>query len=881
MSSSNKNDTSRLSCAVSRVSTGRIIFVVCLICVAVVLGLASNALLAAHEKKMAQEQFDAIADRALDVALQTALRKRLGVVTLASMAGQSFPEAEMWPNINFLGFEAVVGNLIETSTGRTMGLMPLVYPHNLASFEDHAYNKVIAGRNDYPNTTGASSFGKGVFGLDFSLDNEDKRYHESDGNTTWGSPYKVFTPFLFHSSGPSILMTNLHSTALFGSIIDQVISCSNERQENEDEVNCGTLSDALILTGKTQDVKSGPGAIVIEPVYPAHSNTTLVGIISSTIVWEETLTNVFSSEISGIDCVLETESQVFTYETVHGEVFLRGEDDLHNPSFAEYSQTIILNPTGLFSNYSASYRLTLYPNEEFFLVYSTSNPILAMAGAFIIMLFTSMMFLLFDFFVRQELLHKKLMMQAKRNYVRYVSHEVRTPLNIVSMGLQLLLEELKKSCRHLQESNMKRTSANGIQKLQDDLEEWSVMSQDILSNAHSAVGVLTSLLQYDKIESQSLSLELEVIDILERVKETAHEFQLQAQFKNINLHFQVENGLVDPASMKAVGDEARLCQVLRNLISNALKFTRETGDITVRAVFLSSDQDGKMTTLKIQDGTLLAVPRNGTLEIHVKDSGVGLDEDEVRRVFNDGVQFHANALQQGQGSGIGLFISKGIMELHGGSLCVASEGRGKGTTFTMSLPLYSVPSTIMDHHPDDMHLTTRLAAADTDSIEPMRILVVDDSAMNRKLLVRLLQNRGHTCVQAENGELAVEEVRKAMTTKLPFHCILCDHEMPVKSGPEAAKEIRSLGCDSFIVGITGNLFREDIDLFKSCGADKVLPKPIKMDELEDTWHQCGVRGGHRAYCVGEKELPSEIPTSLQHDPGLGSLQRTQVVPAAC
>ena len=320
----------RFGFCTTKVSAGRVIFFIFLGAVAAILGYGSNKLLADSETRLARNQFDSIVDRALQASLEITLRKRLGIITLASMAAQTFPDAEMWSNININGFEVVSGNLIETSSGRSMGLLPLVTPDQLESFEDHAYNTVFPGR--YPEDTGVSSFGRGVFGLDFSLDNEDKRYRETDGATTWGSPYRVMTPFLFHSMGPSILMTNLHSSELFGRVIDDVLTCSMERAEaaldsvddNSTQVrDCGVLTDILVLTGKTQEVKSGPGAIMVRPIYPANNSTVLTGLISSTIVWEETLINVFESEVSGIDCVLETENQVYTYEITNGVATLK------------------------------------------------------------------------------------------------------------------------------------------------------------------------------------------------------------------------------------------------------------------------------------------------------------------------------------------------------------------------------------------------------------------------------------------------------------------------------------------------------------------------------------------------------------------------------
>lgn len=196
-----------------------------------------------------------------------------------------------------------------------------------------------------------------------------------------------------------------------------------------------------------------------------------------------------------------------------------------------------------------------------------------------------------------------------------------------------------------------------------------------------------------------------------------------------------------------------------------------------------------------------------------------------------------NELQAGQGSGLGLYIAKGILEQHGGSLSAASEGIGRGTTFTMTIPLHYVPSAAMPKG-----LEWQLAPTESIVMEPLKLLVVDDSAMNRKLLVRLLQNQGHRCDEAENGLVAVQRVQEAMNTGEPYASILMDNEMPEMNGPTAAKKIRELGCDAFIAGVTGNVFSEDIALFKQCGANVVLAKPLEMSVLVGAWVENGVVG---------------------------------------
>lgn len=122
----------------------------------------------------------------------------------------------------------------------------------------------------------------------------------------------------------------------------------------------------------------------------------------------------------------------------------------------------------------------------------------------------------------------------------------------------------------------------------------------------------------------------------------------------------------------------------------------------------------------------------------------------------------------------------------------------------------------------------------------MNILVVDDVTSNRKLLGRLLKNRGHTYDEACDGRVAVEIITNAGGPGQVYDTILLDYEMPVMNGPTAATRIRALGYGGFIVGITGNLLPEDVQHFRSCGADAVLPKPFTIANLEDLWVEHGI-----------------------------------------
>ena len=122
----------------------------------------------------------------------------------------------------------------------------------------------------------------------------------------------------------------------------------------------------------------------------------------------------------------------------------------------------------------------------------------------------------------------------------------------------------------------------------------------------------------------------------------------------------------------------------------------------------------------------------------------------------------------------------------------------------------------------------------------LRILVVDDVQSNRKLVARMARNRNHRVDEAQNGREAVDKVRAARKAHTPYDTILMDYEMPVLKGPEAVQEIREMGCQSLIIGITGNVLADDVSRFVACGANAVLPKPVRFQMLEKMWIEHGV-----------------------------------------
>jgi Histidine kinase-, DNA gyrase B-, and HSP90-like ATPase/Response regulator receiver domain len=280
------------------------------------------------------------------------------------------------------------------------------------------------------------------------------------------------------------------------------------------------------------------------------------------------------------------------------------------------------------------------------------------------------------------------------------------------------------------------------------------------------------------------------------------------------LKFTPEGGKLD-TDMLVFGLTV-LLHVLENpcLLNAILLFP--PGSLTVAAAYLRQEEDVALRSdqtrkFALQGGEELKVKQSGYIQVSVTDTGAGMTQDQLSKLFQEGVQFNVNELQAGQGSGLGLYITKGIVEQHSGELKATSPGIGLGTTFSMTLPLYHVPdlkaiNTIDDssgHEPVDHSRPERRSSLD--SILPMSILVVDDACMNRKLLCRLLKLHGHTCTEAQDGQEAVDVVKKAKR----YDTILMDYEMPIMNGPAATRAIRALGCDSFIIGITGNVLPEE------------------------------------------------------------------------
>eukprot|EP00977_Amphora_coffeiformis_P027499 scaffold34615_cov180-Amphora_coffeaeformis.AAC.21 len=907
--------------SISRVVyTSRLSFVLCLCTVATLMSYGAHRLLTKSEKHMAEQHFEGLAERALHEARETTLRKRRGAKSVASVASYAFPDVSTWPNVSIFGFEGIAQSILETAEAVSMGLCPLVKPDELSKFEDFAYNQAFIKINShYSNTTGLRDFGdglaRGVHGYDAAF----QVYRETDGKTNYNSSYDIITPFIMHSAGPPLLMFNLHSMQRFGDIIDELMDCIATFPNQEKEIDpmtdnsflnhCAILSDMITMYTDKNATPSGPSAYIMQPIYPAHNISVvramqgkavhMTGFVTSAIRWLDVLERLFSTEVSGVDCVVETETQAYTYSVNQGIVTFKGEGHLHDASYAHYGLIIDLFSPGIFTQASAHYTLTLYPNDDLFDVFGTSNPTRGLIGTLCIMFFTSCIFILYDYFVQKELYRKVAITEARRLFVRFISHECRTPINTICIGAGLIQETLSQYTNEYGASITGTTIATQQdckEGLMEHLRDWSDLVSDVVVNAQCAVNVLGDLLNYDKVENGTLPLDLCIIPIWTLIQRAGSEFRLAAVAKSIryevghskvvrideekednntmnhNRRHRSSGGIrkaiigtcdedteapdirtlpVDTRMQHVIGDPVRVSQVIRSFISNAFEFSENGGEISVHVSWRhhSSRQTAstKPTNFVLEHGEKVNLAQSGYVQIDVKDSGSGFSEKEIEDMFGGGSQFDLDHLQSGQGNGLGLYMSRGIAEQHGGYVKVSSAGVGTGTCFTLVLPLYHVPEALLpdnlkpeNHRPDQAKLDTIQEGEDKEEPKAFRILVVDDAKVCRKLLTRLLKTKGHISEEAENGLVAVEMVQQASNEGKPYDTILLDYEMPVMKGPEAAAQIRQMGCRTFIAGLTGNLLPDDVRYFKQQGADCVLPKPLNMNDLESKWEHHGV-----------------------------------------
>ena len=248
------------------------------------------------------------------------------------------------------------------------------------------------------------------------------------------------------------------------------------------------------------------------------------------------------------------------------------------------------------------------------------------------------------------------------------------------------------------------------------------LADEMQSSIATAVRTLDDLLNFDKIQTGTFRLELGVVRMCDLIDHIVKEYQLVADEKQISLcHHRLfgddsDNDVEAPyqfgdEKLVVIGDSIRLAQVVRNLVSNSFKFTPKGGNITIETRLRDGPSHSE-EKFKLATGEEIVVPRHGNITVNVVDSGVGMTQDQLANLFQEGRQFNANKLLNGKGSGLGLYISKGIVNQHHGRLLASSGGlEVGGSTFSIELPLYEVNEEIRMVTQRRSHLFGRSGAA--------------------------------------------------------------------------------------------------------------------------------------------------------------------------
>lgn len=379
----------------------------------------------------------------------------------------------------------------------------------------------------------------------------------------------------------------------------------------------------------------------------------------------------------------------------------------------------------------------------------------------------------FAFVLKQAKEEAEQGLKAKNEFLSTMSHEIRTPLNSILGMTHLILRDNPRS---------------------EQKEQLNVL----LFSANNLLAIVNDILDYNKIEAGKVNFEMIETDISNVAKNIISGLKNAAEEKGIELKLQI-----DPALQhKIMGDPTRIGQVITNLVSNAIKFTRK-GYVLLDIRVEKQD------------------PGNITLKISVEDTGIGIAQEKQKLIFEQFTQADASTSRNFGGTGLGLAICKKLLELQGTTLHLISE-QGKGSLFYFSqrFPKFIAGEKKADQHKDH---------APTEESKPLKgisILLVEDNEVNILVAKTFLERWGASIDVAMNGQEALnllDESRHKM--------VLMDMHMPVMDGYEATTRMRANGVTIPIVALTASLPREVSEKIYRIGVNEIIVKPFVPEEL--------------------------------------------------
>ncbi len=367
--------------------------------------------------------------------------------------------------------------------------------------------------------------------------------------------------------------------------------------------------------------------------------------------------------------------------------------------------------------------------------------------------------------------------QAKSQFLANMSHELRTPLNAIIGFSEILADET-------------------FGELNEKQERYA---NNILISGRHLLALINDILDLSKVEAQKMELALTTVEIRALLEQSMILIKERALKHRINLDLTVSKDL---EGVRIRADERKLKQIMFNLLSNAVKFTLDGGSVRVAAKpFLKKESE----------------QRYSCVEISVSDTGIGIKSEDQKRIFDEFVQTDSSYARMQEGTGLGLALTRKLVELHGGRIWVESEGEGKGSTFS-----FVIPAGASDEKCEGI---IREEEEQKGVEGKSLVLVVEDDPQAGELLKEYLSDAGYSVARAYDGEHAIR-----MARKLKPYAIILDIILPKKDGWEVLKELKSR-TETRDIPVVVVSSTEDRQLGLSLGAIEWLVKPVDRNSV--------------------------------------------------
>ena len=363
--------------------------------------------------------------------------------------------------------------------------------------------------------------------------------------------------------------------------------------------------------------------------------------------------------------------------------------------------------------------------------------------------------------------------RAKTEFLQRMSHDIRTPINGI--------------CGMI----------NVADHYADNMEKQTECRAKIKKTSHLLLELINEVLDMSKLESDEVVLEDIPFNLNSIFEEILGVIEHMAAEQNIRIIWEEK----EVTHWNLIGSPVHVKRILMNILSNAVKYNKENGYVYISCREIPSKQT--------------AMP---TLEFVCRDTGIGMTEAFQKRIFEPFAQEHAGSRTKFAGTGLGMPITKKLVEKMGGTISFESK-EGTGTTFVIRIP-FQIDADMKDRNETEEKTET--------SIQGLHVLLTEDNELNMEIAEFVLQNEGAVVTKAWNGQKAVDIFRKSRPGE--FDAILMDIMMPVMNGYEAAKMIRSLDREDAkvipIIAMTANAFTEDKMRAKEAGMDEHIAKPV-------------------------------------------------------